>query len=97
MGQLQKRMSLYVIIVVWYFVFLEDGWSDSSRLLARYLPEDVAQNVDLCVIHGQLCCLRFHMPKGGTSTPSQKITKVSHSSRVLSSVSHLCSLSSVER
>lgn len=42
--------------------------------LARYLPDNGAQNVDLCVIHGQLCCLHFLMPKGGTSTPSQKIT-----------------------
>lgn len=42
--------------------------------LARYLPDNGAQNVDLCVIHGQLYCLNFLMPKGGTSTPSQKIT-----------------------
>lgn len=31
-GQVQKRMPLSVIIVVCYFVFLEDGWLNSSRL-----------------------------------------------------------------
>lgn len=31
-GQLQKRMPPSVIIVVWYFVFLDDGWLNSARL-----------------------------------------------------------------